>query len=150
MPPLATAAVLGRLAFATLAGAAIGVNRDLHGKPAGLRTHALVGLGASLLTIVATELSVAGSPDAVSRVIQGIITGIGFLGAGVILHSRDDQTVYGLTTAATIWFVACLGVASGAGAWNLALAGLALVFAVLVLGRPVERFLLRWLRPRST
>ena len=145
---LATAAVLGRLAFATPAGALIGINRDLHGKPAGLRTHPLVGLGASLITIVASELGGSGDPASVARVIQGIITGIGFLGAGVILHSRDDQTVYGLTTAATIWIVACLGVACGAGTWKLALAGLALVFVVLVLGRTFERVLHRWLGPR--
>src|SRR6266850_6009886 len=89
-----------RLAAATAVGAAVGLNRELHRKPAGLRTHAAVGLGAAALTL--TGAVIAG-PDtsALAHVVQGIITGVGFLGAGVILRGEDNKQVHGLTTAAT-------------------------------------------------
>ncbi len=133
-----------RLGAATLVGGAIGLNRDLRGKPAGVRTHALVGLGSAVATAVGASL-LGGEPDpgAVSRVIQGIITGIGFLGAGVILHRGGDGGVRGLTTAASIWVVATLGVACGAAQWAPVLVGTGLTLAVLLLGGPFERLMHR-------
>jgi putative Mg2+ transporter-C (MgtC) family protein len=130
-----------RLGAAIAVAGAIGLNRDLRGKPAGVRTHALVGLGSALATLVAgTSLAgEAGDPSAVSRVMQGIITGIGFLGAGVILHRNGGRTVRGLTTAASIWVVAALGIACGAAQWGPVVAGTALTLLVLVAGGPLER-----------
>ena len=125
-----------RFAAAVLVGGAIGLNRDLRGKPAGVRTHALVALGAALLTVVASE---SADPAAVSRVMQGIITGIGFIGAGVILHRNNGKSVRGLTTAATIWIVATLGIACGSAAWVPVALGTGSTLLVLVLGGPVER-----------
>ncbi len=125
-----------RFAAAVLVGGSIGLNRDLRGKPAGVRTHALVSLGAALVTVVASE---SADPAAVSRVMQGIITGIGFIGAGVILHRNGGKSVRGLTTAATIWIVATLGIACGSAAWVPVGLGTGSTLLVLVLGGPLER-----------
>src|SRR5882672_9293558 len=98
--------ILTRLGVAALAGGALGLNRDLHGKPTGVRTLALVGLAAALIVIA------AGDGDGnVSRVMQGIMTGIGFLGAGVIIRSENGKHVHNLTTAACVWLTACVGAA---------------------------------------
>jgi putative Mg2+ transporter-C (MgtC) family protein len=138
--------IAARLGSATLAGAVLGINRDLHHKPAGLRTHALVSLGSAV--VVVTTASMAGGDAAgVSRVIQGLVTGVGFIGAGVILHHDAERRVVGLTTAASIWVAAALGSASGAGSWAVLGLGLALTLAVLVLGGPIERAWERRLRP---
>ena len=107
-----------RLGSAILIGGAIGLNRDLHHKPTGMRTLGLVALGSTLAV-----LGVAGDPAAVSRVVQGIITGIGFLGAGVILHRPTGGKVHGLTTAATIWVTAAIGVLCGIAAWPILVVG---------------------------
>ncbi|GJG87989.1 hypothetical protein tb265_31700 [Gemmatimonadetes bacterium T265] len=166
---LPAAEAAARLATATIAGATLGVNRNLRGKAAGLRTHALVALGAALVTAAAAGADPAGA----TRVMQGVITGIGFIGAGVILHPRPPavavrsggvgaaarpsrprrrRDVRGLTTAATVWVAAGLGLASGLGAWVLVLLGTGLTLAVLVAGGRVEaavrRRLLRRLRRR--
>ena len=130
-----------RLGAALLLGSALGLNRELHGKPAGLRTHGLVSLGAAVAVIV--SLGFPGDtksidPNAVSRVLQGILTGIGFLGAGVILRDPNGH-VTGLTTAATVWICAVLGVACGLGYWSVLGIGLGLTVAVLTLGRLIER-----------
>lgn len=131
-----------RLGAATLAGCLLGLNRDLHDKPAGLRTHALVSLGAALVLVTSRHLAGGGSPADVvaagSRTLQGILTGVGFLGAGVILHDRVGRRVHGLTTAATLWISAILGIACGAGAWGAALVATVLIFAVLTWGGPLE------------
>ena len=143
--------VFFRLAAATLIGAALGLNRELRNKPAGMRTHALVALGAALVTLTSVLLARTGGvidPNAVSRVVQGIIAGVGFLGGGVILHTGDGAKVRGLTTAASIWLVASLGVACGAGQWRTALVALLLTLVVLVLGGPVEGLVRRVTRPR--
>jgi hypothetical protein len=110
-------------------------------KPAGVRTHALVAVGAALIVMVGGELG----SDGQSRVIQGLITGIGFLGAGVILHSADERKVHGLTTAAAIWVSALLGAACAAGSITLALAGFLLVVVVLLIGGTIEKAVHRWL-----
>jgi len=135
--------VVLRLGAAVIAGGAIGLNRDLRNKPAGVRTHALVALGAALLTILLAD---DGDTTAVSRVIQGIITGIGFLGAGVILRREGGRTVRGLTTAASVWLVAALGIACGLGRWVMVVVGMVLTLAVLLFGGPLEDTMHRWRR----
>ncbi len=134
-----------RLGAAALIGAVIGLNRDLRGKPTGVRTLGLVGLGAALVVLSSmdfkTELGLDANP--VSRAIQGVLTGIGFLGAGVIVRESRGRKVHGLTTAALIWLTACLGIVCGLGAWPAAAVGLLLVFALLVGGGPLERWLHR-------
>jgi putative Mg2+ transporter-C (MgtC) family protein len=130
-----------RLLLATLCGAAIGVNRELRVKPAGLRTHALVALGAAVVTMCALLLGVNAEvhdPSAASRVLQGVLTGIGFIGGGAILRRQDRQGVHGLTTAASIWVVAAAGVAVGIGLWPIALMATALALAVLVGGARLD------------
>ena len=136
-----------RLTVATFVGCLIGLNRDLRGKPAGLRTHSLVTLGSALLTLAILHVSAVsgGTPgDALSRVIQGIVTGIGFLGAGVIIREQSGR-VSGLTTAATIWLSASLGVVCGMGYWMPILVAMVLIFLVLLFGGPLEIFVERFL-----
>jgi len=137
--------VMYRLLAATAVGAAIGLNRELTKKPAGLRTHALVALGSALVTVSALQLGVANNmthADAASRVIQGVVAGIGFIGGGVILHG-DGRDVKGLTTAATIWVAAALGISCGIGQWHIAGMSAAIALLVLVVGHPIERRLHR-------
>jgi putative Mg2+ transporter-C (MgtC) family protein len=100
-----------RLGSAVAIGGLVGLDRGLRQKPAGLRTHALVSLGAALMTYTGIELAPA-EPSAVTRVLQGVIAGVGFLGGGVILRDAQDLRIRGLTTAASIWIVAGLGMAS--------------------------------------
>jgi putative Mg2+ transporter-C (MgtC) family protein len=135
-----------RLGAAALAGIALGLNRDLHGKPTGVRTLGLVGLGSALVVLSVGESS---STD-VSRVIQGIVTGIGFLGAGVIIRSNEDQHVHGLTTAACAWLTACIGAACGAAQWRIVLLSIPLVFLILILGGPFEKAIHRRWPHRET
>ncbi len=130
---------IARLLLALACGVCLGLNRDLHHKPAGVRTFSLVSVGAALVTLVAVQL-LPGDASSVSRVIQGILTGIGFVGAGVIFHSEQRKNVAGLTTAAAIWFTAALGIACGLGRFTLVLMGLIVALAVLVIGGPIERF----------
>lgn len=125
-----------RLGAATMIGGAIGLNRDLHGKPTGVRTMGLVGLGSALIVIAGSL--VGGSGDA-TRAMQGVITGIGFLGAGVIVKDGESAHVHGLTTAATIWLTAALGVICGLGYWQLALVALGLSLLILIVGGPLEK-----------
>lgn len=136
--------VLLRLGMATLASGAIGLNRDLHGKPIGLRTLGMVGLATSLVVLIATPASLEAGQlsDATSRVVQGILTGIGFLGAGVIVHG-DQHKVKGLTSAACVWFTACVGVVCGLGHWRLVGIALAIALVLLMFGGPLERALHR-------
>lgn len=130
-----------RLGAATLMGAAIGINRSRSGKAAGLRTQALVTLGSATVTVAMFELATLSDSfdtSALSRVIQGVLTGIGFLGGGVILRDNTLHRVEGLTTAASIWVSAALGLACGAGLWRLALVSMLLALVVLQLGLRVE------------
>jgi putative Mg2+ transporter-C (MgtC) family protein len=130
-----------RLGAALVVGALFGLNRELHGKPAGLRTHALVCLGAAAAAVVILRTPdgrLTADPNAISRVIQGILTGVGFLGAGVILRDPAGH-VTGLTTAATIWVCAVLGLICGLGHWFVLGATVALTTIILLLGRPLER-----------
>jgi putative Mg2+ transporter-C (MgtC) family protein len=135
-----TARIAGRLLCAFLVGGLIGLQREVHGKPAGLRTHMLVALGTSLIVLAATDAGMRGDSDAMSRVVQGIVTGIGFLGAGAILKLYDERYVLGLTTAAGMWMTAACGIAAGLGRYGLALSGALLGWFVLaVLGRAERR-----------
>ena len=130
-----------RLGAAVVVGTILGLNRELHGKAAGLRTHALVCLGAAAATIIGCGLPggfAPADPNAVTRVVQGILTGVGFIGAGVILRDPMGH-VTGLTTAATIWICAVLGVVCGLGYWGLLAIAAVLTTILLVLGRPIER-----------
>lgn len=135
--------IAARLGAATLIGALIGLNRDLHGKPTGVRTLGLVGLGAALVVLASmdfrTDLGLDANP--VSRAIQGVLTGIGFLGAGVIIRDDTGRKVHGLTTAALIWLTACLGIVCGLGAWKVALVALVFAFLLLVVGGRIEGWL---------
>ena len=138
--PQSTPEIIGRLVMAALFGAAIGINRERQGKPAGLRTHALVSLGGALFTIIALLLS-PGDPSATARILQGVTAGIGFIGAGVIMRRPEIQDVQGLTTAAAIWIVSAIGVAVGAGLWRTSLIALALALFILIVGEAVDRWL---------
>lgn len=131
--PVTDGQIILRLVLASAIGAVLGVERELRHKSAGFRTNILIGLGACLFTIVGTSFG-AGDP---SRVTAQIVTAAGFLGAGVILHS--GPSVHGMTTAAMIWVNAALGSAAGVGRLRLALIGLALTMAVLMILGPLER-----------
>jgi putative Mg2+ transporter-C (MgtC) family protein len=132
-----------RLGLATLAGALIGLNRDLHGKPIGLKTLGVVGLATAMVVVLAYQASDPSKiSDAASRVMQGILTGIGFLGAGVIVRADPQHfRVRGLTSAACTWLAACIGIACGAGQWRIVTVALVITFTLLIAGRRLERWL---------
>jgi putative Mg2+ transporter-C (MgtC) family protein len=138
-----------RLTASICVGGLIGLDRNLHGKPTGIRTLGLVCLGACVLTLAGADLQSGhgqSDPAAVSRVIQGLVTGIGFLGSGVIIRENGSDRVRGLTTAASIWITAILGILCGMGSWQIAAIALFLVFVLFVCGKPIERALhRRWL-----
>ena len=133
-----------RLCGATIAGMLIGINRDIHNKPIGMRTLGLVGLGSAIVILSGSVYEgLHFGQDAVSRVVQGIMTGLGFLGAGAILRGRDQMQVQGLTTAATVWIAAGLGVTAGLGAWFITIAGTLVTLFLLTYGTRLERRLIR-------
>jgi putative Mg2+ transporter-C (MgtC) family protein len=136
--------IILRLGVATLAGCLIGLNRDLRGKPIGLKTLGIVGLSTATVVVVAVQFTeIARITDATSRVIQGILTGIGFLGAGVIVREREPLRVRGLTSAACAFLAACIGIVSGAGEWRIVATALVIALVLLTVGRRTERFLHR-------
>jgi putative Mg2+ transporter-C (MgtC) family protein len=135
--------IIVRILGAVVIGAAIGFERTFHGRPAGFRTHALVCVASSLLMIVTVyqnEWMTAVPADAIrtdpTRMAQGIMTGIGFLGAGVIF--KEGLTVRGLTTAASIWVTAAIGILVGIGFWFAAVLGALATLAILALFRFIE------------
>ncbi|MBD2778588.1 MgtC/SapB family protein [Iningainema tapete] len=133
-----------RLCFALLVGAIIGLERQLQHKPAGLRTHMLVCFGSAIFTLIPLLTGAAHpSPDSVGRVIQGIVTGVGFLGAGEIVRETPQERaraeIHGLTSAAAIWVSAALGIACGCGLWQLGLIGTLLSLLVLKFFKTGER-----------
>ena len=133
--------VIERLGLATLAGSAIGLNRKLHGKPVGIRTHSLVALGSATLVYVSYGGGLVNGPP-VPQTVQGIVTGIGFVGAGVILHrSGSKNRITGLTTASALWFTAALGVACGAGLFVPAIVATVIALVVLIMGGPLEGYI---------
>ncbi|MFO8009226.1 MAG: MgtC/SapB family protein [Dehalococcoidia bacterium] len=133
-----TLELIGRIVLAAVLGAGIGLQRELARKPAGLRTHALICMGAALFTVVSFVGFGAGDADWVdtSRVAAGVVTGIGFLGAGTII--RESGGVQGLTTAACIWSIAAIGIASGAGEYILAATAAALASVILAIPKIKE------------
>jgi putative Mg2+ transporter-C (MgtC) family protein len=129
------------IVLAVLLGAAIGLERELSGKAAGLRTNILICLGAAVFTIISIELA-SGRDDSIARIAAQIVTGVGFLGAGAVI--QDRRGVHGLTTAATIWLVASIGMACGARYHGLAITSTVIAIVVLVgllkLSKPLERY----------
>lgn len=123
------ARVIIRLVAAALLGAVVGIQRERAGKPAGVRTHMLVAMGAALFVIASLEFGMSSSD--LSRVIQGLATGIGFIGGGAILKLAEKREVEGLTTAAGIWLTAGVGVAAGLGRWGSA--GLGVILTLIIL-----------------
>ena len=125
-----------RLLLAAGLGAAVGLEREYHQKPAGLRTNILIALGSALFTILSLQMT-QGVADT-SRVAGQIVTGIGFLGGGAILRSGDS--IHGMTTAATIWVNAAIGIAAGTGQFALAAFATALTLVVLAVLPPIELY----------
>jgi putative Mg2+ transporter-C (MgtC) family protein len=126
--------VIIRLVAAALLGAIVGIQRQESGKPAGLRTHMLVSLATATFIISCSGVGI--SADGLSRVIQGIVTGIGFIGAGSILKLSAEHQIRGLTTAASVWMTAAIGVTIGLG--NLGIALMITVLALIILA--LEKF----------
>lgn len=127
--------------LAVVLGAAIGLEREIKGKAAGLRTNVLISLGAAVFTIISIQMG-GGQGDSLTRIAAGVVTGVGFLGAGAIIRERAG--VLGLTTAATIWMVASIGMACGAKLYLLAFISTLIAIIVLIglglLEKPLRRF----------
>ena len=128
-----------RLGTAVVAGGALGLNRDLHGKAIGVRTLGIVALATSSVVLLANNEDPWRFSDAASRTVQGILTGVGFLGAGVILHLGPGAKVRGLTSAACTWLTACIGILCGAGQWRTVTVCVSLAFLLLVFGGKFEK-----------
>jgi putative Mg2+ transporter-C (MgtC) family protein len=125
--------------LALLFGAVVGLEREIHGKAAGLRTNILICVGAAIFTMVSREM--AGPNDSLTRIAAQVVTGVGFLGAGAIIQDRGG--VHGLTTAASIWLVASIGMACGARYYYLALIGTVLTIGVLLGLTPITKAIYR-------
>jgi putative Mg2+ transporter-C (MgtC) family protein len=125
-----------RLVLAAVLGAFVGLEREWRSHPAGMRTHLLVAVGAAAFTILSIESFQAPGADP-GRIAAQIVTGIGFLGAGAIL--KDRGSIKGLTTAASLWVVAAIGMAAGAGAWGVAVATTVIALVSLWPLREIER-----------
>jgi putative Mg2+ transporter-C (MgtC) family protein len=130
-----------RLLAALILGGIIGIQRERSGKAAGFRTHMMVCLGTAVFVIACS--SVGMQFDALSRVIQGLVTGIGFIGAGTILKLEGEEEIKGLTTAAGIWMTAAIGITVGLGAVGIGLISTILALSILALAQPVEDFILK-------
>ena len=144
MTPPPVVEVFLRLLLAAALGGAIGLEREYRHKPAGLRTNMLIALGSALFSVMSIDLgAAAGSPD---RIAAQVVTGIGFLGAGAIL--RSGENVHGLTTAATIWVNAAIGMAAGLGAYAVASVAAAITLVVLAFLPVMERLFERRELPR--
>lgn len=146
MAPIATSVLVTRILLAAGLSGVLGLEREYHQKPAGLRTNILIGIGSTLFTILSVSFGQAslGSTD---RVAAQIVTGIGFLGAGAIL--RSTHSVHGLTTAATIWVNAAIGTAVGVGMTGVAVGTTVVTLLVLVALTPLEAFFQRWAHRRD-
>ena len=131
------AIVVLRVFMAIVLGGIVGMERERAGKPAGLRTHMLVSLGTAVVVLACSGAAM--SMEGLSRVIQGIVTGIGFIGAGSILKLDEERRIEGLTTAAGLWMTAAVGVAVGLGALGVAVIGTIVTLIVLALEGVIER-----------
>jgi len=134
--------IILRLALALLVGFILGLNRWLHHKSAGIRTHSLVAIGSALAVMLISDF-VKDDAQSVSRVLQGLITGLGFLGAGVIIREQRSQRVHGLTTAASLWACALIGASFGTGQYALGGLSLGAILLTLAVGGPLERLIAR-------
>jgi len=142
MPPIQ---LMLRLLIAAGLGGAIGLEREIHQKPAGLRTNILIAVGSALFTALSIQIAQAGgTPD---RISAQIVTGIGFLGAGAIL--RSEHHVQGMTTAATIWVNSAVGMAAGAGEFLMATVTTVITLIVLAVLPPIEAYFEQRRRPTS-
>lgn len=142
-------AIVLRLGAATLIGCLLGLDRELRDKPAGMRTHGLVCLGSALITLASLEITFTGERQdgaGALRAVQGLMAGIGFLGGGAILRDSSRSSVQGLTTAASLWVAACLGIACGMGLWVTTLTAVCLTLLILTAGIRVERLIRRRFR----
>jgi putative Mg2+ transporter-C (MgtC) family protein len=133
-----------RLLAAAAADILLGLPHNLADKPIGMRTLALVSLGAAMVSVAALRYpALGGDPNAASRVLQGIVqglmVGVGFIGAGVILCDMSTNRVHGLTTATTVWIAAALGIACGLADWTVAATGLVVALVVLLVLKRFER-----------
>lgn len=126
-----------RILLAVVLGGVIGLERQLSGKPAGLRTNIMICLGSAVFTIISEQMAKPG--DSVTRIASQIVTGVGFLGAGAIIRERGG--IHGLTTAATIWLVASIGMACGAALYSLAVISTIIAIAVLIGLVKMDKFL---------
>jgi putative Mg2+ transporter-C (MgtC) family protein len=144
MTPLPDAELIRRLLTAALLGAVLGFEREMKQKSAGLRTNILISVGAALFTLMSYELAEGANADP-GRVAAQIVTGIGFLGAGAIM--RTDSGVQGLTTAATVWVNAAVGVAAGGGEYHLAFIATGITLAALLVLQPLESIISRRFGP---
>jgi putative Mg2+ transporter-C (MgtC) family protein len=129
---------LARLSIAIVAGGLVGFERQWHHKAAGLRTNTLVATGSAIFTLLSLDMTSAHGGDA-TRVVGQIVTGIGFLGAGIIIH--QGTSVHGLTTAATVWCSAAIGCIAAAGHYSASLMATGAVLAVNMLLLPLDRWL---------
>ncbi|MGH9408244.1 MAG: MgtC/SapB family protein, partial [Vicinamibacterales bacterium] len=134
MTPLTDAELIRRLLLAAVLGGVVGAEREFRGKSAGFRTNILITMGCALFTI--SSITLAGSDAERTRIAAQIVTGIGFLGAGAIIRTRGS--IHGMTTAATVWVNAALGVAAGGGQYRLAITAAAITLAVLLVLGPIE------------
>ena len=133
---IAESELILRLVISVLLGSTVGIEREMHQSSAGMRTHALVALGATIFTIM--SLTFLNDP---TRIAAGIVAGIGFIGAGAIFRSENKVT--GLTTAANLWVVAAIGMAVGIGYYTAAVAAAIIIIVILIVGRALEKKALR-------
>src|SRR5688572_30051671 len=148
MMPVPDAELIRRLLTAALLGAVLGCEREMRQKSAGLRTNILIAVGSALFTLMSVELASASGGDP-ARIAAQIVTGIGFLGAGAIMQTRSG--VQGLTTAATVWVNAAVGVAAGGGSYHLAFIATGVTIAALLVLHPLENVIAeRFGRPDDT
>ena len=124
-----------RLVLSMVLGAVIGIEREIHHKPAGIRTHMLVSLGSCLFTVV----SIYDFNMDPARVAAGIVTGIGFIGAGTIIVEREREKIVGITTAASLWITAAVGLTTGAGSYALAIIATLLAFITLCMRKILKK-----------
>jgi putative Mg2+ transporter-C (MgtC) family protein len=137
-PTISDAELVERLLLAAALGGALGLEREWRNKTAGLRTNILIAIGSALFTLMSIKMANPETADP-ARLAAQIVTGIGFLGAGAIM--RTDAGVQGLTTAATIWVNAAIGVAAGGGEYHLALIATGVTLAVLMVLGPIEKYI---------
>ena len=145
-PPVTDLEVIQRLLLAAAVGGVIGAEREVRRKSAGFRTNILIAMGSAVFTMMSISIAADWGGDS-TRIAAQIVTGIGFLGAGAIIRTGRD--VHGLTTAATVWVNAALGIAAGAGAYHIAIIAGAITLIVLLILGPIEVAFERWVERRQ-